>query len=119
MQDFAKIVYKRKQWKRCRAAYIAFRVSVDGGLCEECHDALGYIVHHKEPLTASNINDSDICYGHRNLEYVCKQCHDKFDGHGVNRALTPTMLFDAGGDPTPPHQSIGALGVENRARRLL
>ena len=102
MQDFAKIVYKRKQWKQCRAAYIAYRVSVDGGLCEECHDALGYIVHHRTPLTADNINDPDICYGRKNLEYVCKQCHDKFDGHGVNQALTEKVEFDNNGDPIPP-----------------
>lgn len=101
MKDFAKIVYKRKHWKKCRAAYIKHRVRIDGGLCEMCHDNLGYIVHHKVELTVQNVNDPSVCYGFFNLQYVCLDCHNKhhgyFAGNNSNR-----MQFDDNGDPIPP-----------------
>ena len=39
MKDFAKKFYKSQAWQDCRKAYIAKRMQIDGGLCEECHDA--------------------------------------------------------------------------------
>ncbi len=59
-KEFAKAFYNSKKWKQCRAAYIAHRQAIDGGLCESCHEAPGYIVHHKIELTPDNINDPDI-----------------------------------------------------------
>jgi len=55
MQDFAKRFYRSQAWKACRAAYIARRLAIDGGLCEECRDQQGYIVHHRVTLTPENI----------------------------------------------------------------
>lgn len=102
-KDFAKPVYKSKRWLLCRGAYIDHRILVDGGLCEECHEALGYIVHHKILLTAENINDPEIVYNFDYLEYVCKQCHDQFEGHGVGgKSITALIKFDDNGDPIPP-----------------
>ena len=72
---------------------------MDGGLCEECHNKPGYIVHHKTALTAGNISDPDISLNNDNLEYVCKDCHDLFDGHGIRRAIAPLCRFDANGQP--------------------
>jgi 5-methylcytosine-specific restriction enzyme A len=76
-QDFARSFYKSKAWKNCRAAYISYRQSVDGGLCETCHDRLGYIVHHKTWITPENINDPEVTLNHRNLKYDCQVCHNK------------------------------------------
>lgn len=76
-REFAKEFYKSKQWQKCRAAYIAHRKSIDGGLCETCHEAPGYIVHHKTELTPENINDPDIALGYDNLKYDCHICHNK------------------------------------------
>lgn len=103
MKDFAKTVYKRKQWKHCRAAYIREREAIDGGMCEKCHERLGYIVHHEIPLTPENVNDPGIVYNHEHLKYVCKLCHDQYDGHGVGgKPLTPLLQFDDNGDPILP-----------------
>ncbi len=103
MQDWAKVVYKRKQWKQTRAAYIAERQAIDGGLCEDCGERLGYIVHHTILLTPENVNDPTVVYNRRLLRYVCKPCHDRYDGHGVGvPAITPLLAFDANGDPIPP-----------------
>ena len=73
MQPWAARFYASARWKKCRAGYIKFRRTIDGGLCEECRDKPGYIVH-----------------------------HDQFDGHGVAKSLTQKIFFDAAGDPIPP-----------------
>ena len=75
MKDFAKRLYKSKQWQACRAAYAASR----GHLCEECMAKgiykTGDIVHHKIPITANNIDDPTITLNWDNLELVCRDCH--------------------------------------------
>ena len=99
-KDWAEAFYNGKKWRRCRKSYIDERILIDGGLCEQCHDNLGYIVHHKITLTPVNITDPDISLNHENLMYVCKDCHDEFEGHGVGRAGTPGLvLFDEQGMP--------------------
>ena len=56
-KEFARAFYNSKRWKDCRRAYIAKRISIDGGMCETCHEVPGYIVHHKIELTPDNISD--------------------------------------------------------------
>ena len=56
-REFAKAFYKSKEWLKVRAAYIAKRKSIDGGLCESCHEKPGYIVHHKIELTPENSHE--------------------------------------------------------------
>lgn len=98
-KEFAKAFYNSKAWSQCRDSYIADRVATDGGMCEECHINLGYIVHHKVTLTESNIHDPDIALNHKYFEYVCKDCHDKFEGHGVGKKIRPLFDFDSNGQP--------------------
>lgn len=100
-KEFAKRFYQSKQWKQCRESYIADRICIDGGMCERCHENLGYIVHHIIKLTQTNINDLDIALSHCNLEYVCKNCHDEEhfkDMHGVDRRST-RCVFGEDGQP--------------------
>ena len=101
VQDYARSFYKSNAWARCRASYIAERQSIDGGLCERCHQALGYIVHHKVAITPSNINDPDVTLNHDNLEYVCKACHDEVHGYCGNQKEKPRCEFDENGNPVP------------------
>lgn len=99
-QEWAREFYNGTKWLRCRNAYIQDRIMIDGGLCEECHNNLGYIVHHKVFLTASNISDPEISLNKNNLEYVCKDCHDQFEGHGIrHHGAAPLCRFDADGQP--------------------
>ncbi len=98
-REFAKAFYKSKAWKSCRDSYIAQRRLIDGGLCEECHDEQGYIVHHKIHLTPQNISDPNITLNHSNLKYVCKNCHDCYEGHGVGTYVPLLALFDENGMP--------------------
>lgn len=99
-KDYAKAFYNSKRWQQCRDSYIAYRISVDGGACEECLRQQGYIVHHKVALTQSNINDPNISLDHKKMKYVCKECHDKYEGHGVGHGkVQPLCIFDESGQP--------------------
>lgn len=98
-KEFAKAFYNSSAWLRCKDSYIAERITKDGGMCEQCHKQLGYIVHHKTILTENNIHDPDIALNHVNLMYVCKDCHDQFEGHGVGKKTKPLFTFDENGQP--------------------
>lgn len=78
---FAKKIYNSSKYQHSRDSYIAERIKIDGGLCEICKEEPGYIVHHEEMLTESNVKDPVIAFSHSNFKYVCKKCHDKFEGH--------------------------------------
>ena len=97
--DWQKEFYWGIRWKRSRNAYIATRVMEDGGMCEDCSIQLGKIVHHKEPLTASNWRDPLISFNHDNLAYLCQACHNQYDEKGVkNPRLDPGVVFDESGE---------------------
>jgi 5-methylcytosine-specific restriction endonuclease McrA len=99
-KDFAKPFYNSKRWQKCKQAYISQRILADGGMCEECRKEPGLIVHHKVMLTELNIDNPDVSLNHENLEYVCKECHDGFEGHGVGNAkVKPLFAFDSDGQP--------------------
>lgn len=94
-KNFAEAFYNSKRWVDCRSSYISQRIAIDGGLCERCHNAPGYIVHHKIYLDPTNINDPEISLNHDNLEYLCHECHN--DEHVGREA--PLCSFDAEGRP--------------------
>ena len=77
MKEFAESLYKSRRWQETRRAYL----SSVGGLCERClakglyHPAV--IVHHKVYLTAENINNAAVALDWRNLEALCRECHEK------------------------------------------
>lgn len=98
---FAKPFYNSKAWTKSRNAYIDHRVAIDGGLCEQCHDNIGYIVHHRIELTPENIGDVNISLAWSNFKYLCKDCHDTHEGHGLNKAKPVEFLFDKDGQLVP------------------
>lgn len=101
-KEFAKAFYKSREWRKCRESYIAERRSIDGGMCEICHERLGYYVHHKVLLTPDNITDPMVALNHQLLEYACKPCHDREEGHFLNRRKEEKRFrFDESGNPVP------------------
>lgn len=98
---YAKPFYDSTAWISCRKSYIAKRVSIDGGLCESCHQRIGFIVHHKIMIDESNVNDVNITLNQDNLQYVCKYCHDRMENHfiGKGRGLFSRCEFDENGQP--------------------
>ena len=99
MKDFAEKFYHDTRWIKCRQAYIDKRILHDGGMCEICHEDLGYIVHHKITLTADNINDPEISLNHDNLQYVCHNCHNRIDHFGSGEKSKARCGFTADGQP--------------------
>lgn len=102
-KEFAKAFYKSREWRKCRESYIAKRIAADGGMCEICHERLGYYVHHKVLLTPENITDPTIALNHDMLEYACKYCHDREEGHFLDKgkAEEKRFIFDGEGNPIP------------------
>ena len=99
-QPYAKPFYDSPSWQNCRKSYIAKRIQIDGGLCESCHQRIGYIVHHKEAINESNVNNVNVTLNHDNLQYVCKYCHDRMENHFVKeRGTKVRYLFDKNGQP--------------------
>lgn len=88
--------YKSQAWRRARAAYVAYRKALDGGICEKCGQELGKIVHHKIWLDDDNCNDPDISLNPDNFRYECQDCHNK---ERDPRIITPgRCLFDENGE---------------------
>ncbi|MFB7158503.1 HNH endonuclease [Lysinibacillus sp. NPDC056232] len=70
----AKKFNNSKAWRDCRASYIN---SLDDELCEHCQANLGYIVDHIEEININNIYDPMITLNHKNLQFLCIECHNK------------------------------------------
>lgn len=98
-REFARWFYDSSEWRKCRAAFISYRISIDGGMCEICHERLGYIVHHKKKLTPININNPDISLSFSNLQYVCIDCHNR--EHGKKGQTETRCAFTEDGDVIP------------------
>jgi 5-methylcytosine-specific restriction protein A len=102
-KEWAKKFYNSKAWELCRDAYISYRITVDGGMCETCKEELGYIVHHKEKLTVSNINNPEVTLNHSKLRYDCLECHnvDELGEHSGKVKEKKRYMFDSDGNVIP------------------
>jgi 5-methylcytosine-specific restriction protein A len=94
MRAFAKAFYESPAWRSTRA-YIFKR---DSGLCVRC-GAPGEIVHHKQELTPTNINDPMISLNENNLETLCRACHAI--AHGAVAPIADGLAFDTDGNIIP------------------
>lgn len=89
--------YHSARWAQARReAWIR-----DKGLCIEClkrgRIVPAEIVHHKVPLTPTNISNPAIATDLGNLECVCRECHSRL--HGFTTSCTRQGLaFDAYGN---------------------
>ena len=83
MRDFAKGFYNTEPWLSVRKAFIASRIGIDGGLCQECRrygrvDADGMRVkattaHHIVPLEVA----PERAFDPDNGMALCAACHNK------------------------------------------
>jgi len=92
-KEWAKSFYSSPAWAKCRKSFIRQRMGIDGGLCQECHERPGEIVHHRAWLTPQNIDDPDYTLSYRNLEYVCHNCHDIIHGR-VSEITDKVVKYD-------------------------
>ena len=106
--SYAKPFYDSLAWQRCRKSYIANRIKIDGGLCEACHSRIGFIVHHKIMIDESNVNDVNVTLNHDNLQYVCKFCHDRMEGHFIkSNEQKIRYIFNRDGQPIVADRPMG------------
>lgn len=69
--------YGRGKWRSVRDAYLRTVHYV----CELCGKPAEQ-VHHKEPLKEGDyFVNYEKCYGFDNLQALCRDCHNKMDGH--------------------------------------
>ena len=75
MKEFASQFYSSREWQECRKSY----AKTKRGLCEICLSKgkiVPYeIVHHKKPITISNVNNPEVTLNFSNLQCVCRNCH--------------------------------------------
>lgn len=64
--------YKSVQWQVARK----IKISEANGKCERC-GSLGDEVHHKTRLTVQNYVDTSISLNQKNLELLCRKCHNE------------------------------------------
>jgi 5-methylcytosine-specific restriction endonuclease McrA len=64
--------YKSDAWKLARQ----IKMKQADGKCERC-GSVGEEVHHKIRLTVDNVKDVTISINPKNLELLCKDCHNK------------------------------------------
>lgn len=99
MKDYAERFYKSDLWVKTREGFIKERTMIDGGMCERCHQRLGFIVHHKEHISPENINDPEVTLNFENLEYLCKLCHNKEHKDEMHKREKPSCIFNSDGQP--------------------
>lgn len=75
-KEYAKPFYNSKAWKKTRKSFIAYRISVDGGVCQKCKAEPGCIVDHVEEITPDNITNPSITLSYDNFQYLCIACHN-------------------------------------------
>jgi len=69
--------YTSHRWRKCRSAFL----STKGRLCENCLSK-GLIVpatqvHHRKPITTSNLCDPAVTLSFDNLMALCDDCHNE------------------------------------------
>ncbi|MDR0957699.1 MAG: HNH endonuclease [Clostridiales bacterium] len=76
MKHWARKFYSSPEWHACRQGFLASK----NYLCERCLKSgkvtVAKIVHHKEYLTAKNINNFSVSLNWDNLESLCQECHN-------------------------------------------
>ena len=80
--------YKSDAWKLARE--IKFRQV--NGLCERC-GGIGQEVHHIIRLNVDNVSDVGVSINPKNLELLCKECHNK-----EHKRFSKEERFDAQGN---------------------
>lgn len=83
--------YQSEAWKRVRRMIRAERM----GVCEDC-GGVGTEVHHIIPLSADNVSDPTISINPKNLQLLCRECHNSKRAREVQ--VRDELMFDEKGN---------------------
>lgn len=95
-KDYSKWFYNSTKWRKLREYICVSR----NHTCEECGE-YGDQVHHIIEITPDNINDTSITLNEKNLQLLCKECHDK--KRKTENEVNDGLEFDINGDLIPSH----------------
>lgn len=91
MKRIGQKIYNSTAWTQIRNAYM----DKVNWRCERC-GGLATICHHREYITAANVNRAEVTLNFENLEALCQECHNREHKH-FSRA-EGAAIFDAAGD---------------------
>ena len=80
--------YKSNEWQLARQ----IKITQVNGECERCGKP-GQEVHHIKRLNVNNIKDVSVSLDQNNLEFLCKDCHNK-----EHKRFSSKQLFDSEGN---------------------
>ena len=83
--------YKSNEWQLARQ----IKITQVNGKCERCGKP-GQEVHHIRRLNVNNIKDVSVSLDQNNLEFLCKDCHNK-----EHKRFSSKQLFDSEGNLIP------------------
>lgn len=84
--------YHSPQWRRLSRAFLLSR----NYICQRC-GAPAEIAHHKQHLTAANVNNPEISLNPDNLEALCLACHNA-EHFSAGGATAAGLAFDGDGN---------------------
>lgn len=92
------LFYKSIAWLEFRTAYIAERLSIDGGhFCDYCGKWIDekdqITLHHEEELTPDNYMIAEIALNPDNIKQVHRSCHNKIHKHAGQRARRVYLIY--------------------------
>lgn len=64
-------IYDSRSWEKLRKMYMESK----NYICERCGKP-ATVCHHKQYLTATNVDDPQVAYSAANLECLCHECHN-------------------------------------------
>ena len=89
--------YHSRAWRKLSKAFLMSKYYI----CERCGQP-AEIAHHREYLTAENVNDPEIALNPKNLEALCQNCHN-IEHFGTGGATAAGLAFDENGDILPAY----------------
>ena len=104
-REFARALYKSKEWERLRSQCMARPVTLPDGrvcppyMCERCFDRRNRLVpaeicHHIRHVTSRTINDPSVTLNADNIMRVCRKCHGELH---YPLKFVRRVTFDASG----------------------
>ena len=84
--------YHSPQWRKLSRTFLLSR----NYICQRC-GAPAEIAHHKQHLTAANVNNPEISLNPDNLEALCLACHNA-EHFSTGGATAAGLAFDGDGN---------------------
>lgn len=89
------VFYHSNTWRRLSRAFLLSKSYI----CERCGRPAS-IAHHRQYITAANVNDPTVTLNADGLEALCLDCHNT-EHFGTGGAIAAGLQFDENGNLRP------------------